>query len=128
MKKHSPFCTRAVDENGDALLFQAFVNECVHKGILEQYDIFVVESNTIHFQGKKENDLQALSITDLILLLAVTRITKQPEAQRSAYIGIDFGKYSIYTKSIYLQVHPRTILNTENNKQSSKECLSQTEE
>ncbi len=54
LKKRHPFCTRVVEEYGDAIVFSSFVATCVREGVLQPYDIFVVDNCSIHFKGDNE--------------------------------------------------------------------------
>ena len=54
MKERNPFCTRVVEEYGDAIVFSSFVGECIREGVLQPYNIFVVDNCSIHFKGENE--------------------------------------------------------------------------
>jgi len=48
-------CARVVELNGDAIIFQEFVGECIREAVLERGDIFVVDNCTIHCFGENES-------------------------------------------------------------------------
>ena len=54
LTKRNPFCTRVIEEYGDAIVFSSFVGECIREGVLQPYDIFVVDNCSIHFKGENE--------------------------------------------------------------------------
>jgi hypothetical protein len=71
MKEDIPFCSRVVDETGDAILFSEFLAECIREVILQRGDIFIVDNCTIYMQGENEHLQDILWENYGILMMAL---------------------------------------------------------
>ena len=71
MKRDHPICARVIDLNGDAIVFQEFVRECLDEGVLSTGDIFIVDNCTIHCYGGNEYLQEVLWEEHQILMITI---------------------------------------------------------